>query len=139
MGTPSELYYAPATAFAAGFLGWENSLEGIIVSGAQTVKLRDMPVALPGSFAGMPHGPVFVMLLPEMVHVVSQGREARLTGTVESCEFRGASVVLALRVEQIVVQATVTGDQARLLWSEGQQVGIDIDWKSARVFPQEPS
>jgi ABC-type Fe3+/spermidine/putrescine transport system ATPase subunit len=139
VGTPPELYYAPATAFAAGFLGWENALEGIIVSGEQTVKLRDLPVALPGSFAGMPHGPVLVMLLPEMIHVVSQGREAHLAGSVESSEFRGATVVLALRIGRIVVQATVTGDQARLHWFEGQQVGIDIDWKSAKVFPKDPS
>ncbi len=137
VGTPSELYYAPATAFVASFLGWDNRLEGIVDAGERTVKLKDLPVVLPGAFAGTLSGAVHVLLLPEMVHVVPEGKEAWLTGSVESFEFRGASVVLAIRLGAVVVQATVTGDAARLPWSEGQQVGIDIGWKSAKVFPKD--
>lgn len=137
VGTPSELYYAPATAFVASFLGWDNTFEGIVDSGEQAVKLKDLPVELPGAFAGARSGAVHVLLLPEMVHVVPEGKEASLTGSVESFEFRGASVVLAIRLGAVVLQATVTGDQARLPWSEGQRVGIDIDWKPAKVFPKD--
>ncbi len=136
VGIPAELYYAPATAFVASFLGWDNILEGIIDAGEQAVRLKDLPVVLPGASADTPSGPVDVLLLPEMVHVVSKGKEASLTGSVESREFRGASVVLAIRLGDVVLQATVTGYQARLPWSEGQQVGIDIDWGSVKVFPK---
>jgi ABC-type Fe3+/spermidine/putrescine transport system ATPase subunit len=136
VGLPSELYFEPATAFVAGFLGWENRLEGIVTPGEQTVKLKELPIDLPGTFAGMSGDPVHVMLLPEMVHVVPGVHKAQLTGTVESFEFRGASVVLSLRLGDVVVHASVTGDQAHLLWSEGQQVGMNIDWESARVFPK---
>jgi len=135
VGTPSELYYAPATAFVAGFLGWDNAIEGIIETGKRTVKLKDLPVVLPGTFAGTSTGTVHVLMLPEMVRVVPPGGEARLTGSVESFEFRGTSVLLVLRVGDLLLQATVTGDQARLPWFERQQVGINVDWGSAKVFP----
>ena len=42
LGTPTELYETPATAFVAGFLGVSNLISGT-VSGTDTVQLRSGP------------------------------------------------------------------------------------------------
>ncbi len=134
VGIPADLYYAPASPFVARFLGWENVLEGIVDGTTHVMRLNDLPVVLPHVSTDIPEGPAEVLLLPEMIDVLSDVQGASLPGVLESVEFRGASVMLTIRAGALLLQAAVTGTRARLPWSEGQQVGMDIEWQSARLF-----
>jgi ABC-type Fe3+/spermidine/putrescine transport system ATPase subunit len=134
VGTPAELYYAPASPFVARFLGWENVLEGTVNGTTHAMSVIDFPVVLPDAPADLPEGPVEVFLLPEMIDVLPDVKGASLPAVLESVEFRGASVMLTVRAGALLLQAAVTGNRARLPWFEGQQVGMDIAWQSAIIF-----
>jgi spermidine/putrescine transport system ATP-binding protein len=81
LGTPTELYETPATAFVASFLGVSNLIPGT-VSGSDTVRLRHglevrvRPEALTGR-----SGEVAVGIRPEKI-ALGQGQTNELDGTV---------------------------------------------------------
>jgi spermidine/putrescine transport system ATP-binding protein len=81
LGTPTELYETPATAFVAGFLGVSNLIPGT-VSGSDTVRLRKGPEVRvrPESLGGRT-GEVAVGIRPEKIEL-GQGQTNELDGTV---------------------------------------------------------
>jgi spermidine/putrescine transport system ATP-binding protein len=81
LGTPTELYETPATAFVASFLGVSNLISGT-VSGSDTVRLRRGPEVRvkPEALRGRT-GDVAVGIRPEKIEL-GQGQENALDGTV---------------------------------------------------------
>jgi spermidine/putrescine transport system ATP-binding protein len=81
LGTPTELYETPATAFVASFLGVSNLISGT-VSGSDTVRLRRGPEVRvkPEALRGRT-GEVAVGIRPEKIEL-GQGQENALDGTV---------------------------------------------------------
>ena len=69
LGTPSELYERPATAFVASFLGVSNLIAGT-VRGSEAVQLRGGPEVQvsPEALAGRT-GPVAVGIRPEKIEI----------------------------------------------------------------------
>jgi spermidine/putrescine transport system ATP-binding protein len=69
LGTPSDLYERPATAFVAGFLGVSNLIPGK-VTGAETVALRAGPeVSVPATALAGRTGTVAVGIRPEKIKI----------------------------------------------------------------------
>ncbi len=69
LGTPTELYERPATAFVAGFLGASNLIPGT-VSGPETVQLRGGPeVRVPEDALAGRRGNVAVGIRPEKIEI----------------------------------------------------------------------
>jgi spermidine/putrescine transport system ATP-binding protein len=69
LGTPTELYETPATAYVAGFLGVSNLIAGT-VSGAETVRLRQGPeVRVPRDVLNGRTGDVAVGIRPEKIEL----------------------------------------------------------------------
>ena len=81
LGTPTELYETPATAFVAGFLGVSNLIRGT-VTGAGTVRLHQGPevTVRPEVLAGR-IGEIAVGIRPEKIEL-GDGRENWLEGKV---------------------------------------------------------
>jgi spermidine/putrescine transport system ATP-binding protein len=81
LGTPTELYETPATAFVASFLGVSNLIPGT-VSGSETVLLRGGPEVRvrPDALAGRT-GPVAVGIRPEKIEL-GERQPNTLDGTV---------------------------------------------------------
>src|SRR6478735_9218561 len=81
LGTPTELYETPATAFVAGFLGVSNLIPGT-VSGSDTVQLRRGPEVRvrPEALQGRT-GEVAVGIRPEKI-ALGQGQANVLDGTI---------------------------------------------------------
>jgi spermidine/putrescine transport system ATP-binding protein len=81
LGTPTELYETPATAFVAGFLGVSNLIPGT-VSGSDTVQLRRGPEVRvrPEALQGRT-GEVAVGIRPEKI-ALGQGQANALDGTI---------------------------------------------------------
>lgn len=98
LGTPSELYERPRTAFVASFLGKSNLLAGT-VAGAGLVRLADGTEVL-GDTVGL-QGAVAAGVRPEKVSL-GEGGANRLAGTVKESAYFGVAT------EMIV--STAAGD-----------------------------
>ena len=90
LGTPTELYETPATAFVASFLGVSNLIAGT-VSGSDTVRLHGGPEVRvrPEAIAGR-SGEVAVGIRPEKI-ALGQGQVNELDGTVVEEAYVGVS------------------------------------------------
>jgi spermidine/putrescine transport system ATP-binding protein len=90
LGTPTELYETPLTAFVAGFLGVSNLIPGT-VSGSDTVRLHSGPDVRvrPDALAGRT-GEVAVGIRPEKIEL-GQGQPNSLEGTVVEQAYVGVS------------------------------------------------
>jgi spermidine/putrescine transport system ATP-binding protein len=90
LGTPTELYETPSTAFVAGFLGVSNLIPGT-VSGPDTVRLLSGPEVRvrPNALAGR-SGEVAVGIRPEKIEL-GQGQANSLDGTVVEEAYVGVS------------------------------------------------
>lgn len=127
IGTPSELYFAPTTKFAADFLGESNILparlgkDGRALTVAESVEipLETLPAAAADAAA--------IMLRPEMISF-SQGADAgRFTfdATVEEIIFAGSVTNVYTRLqtgEQVIFKRLTDGGAASL--QKGQQVRL---------------
>ena len=98
LGTPTELYETPATAYVAGFLGVSNLISGT-VSGSDTVRLRhgqEVRVR-PQSLVGRT-GDVAVGIRPEKIEL-GEGQENMLGGTVVEQAYVGVATQYIVETE----------------------------------------
>ncbi len=108
IGSPTDIYHRPATAFVAGFIGEANLLTGTLVDPAGaggagcTVDVGGHRVLVPGAAPDVERtrgSDVVLMVRPEQVNVsAAQPGDARsaLPGTVTEVIFRGPVVHVAL-------------------------------------------
>jgi spermidine/putrescine transport system ATP-binding protein len=127
LGTPTELYERPATAFVAGFLGVSNLLDGT-VTGDDRVRLADgTEVGVPRQTLDGRRGDVAIGIRPEKIR--PDGSEANaLTGTVAESAYIGVStqyivdtpagsVSLYVQNDRPGVPALAPGERLTLSWS----------------------
>jgi ABC-type Fe3+/spermidine/putrescine transport system ATPase subunit len=110
IGSPRDLYTAPATPFVAAFVGAMNftTLEGERVAG-QNVRLEGLRAGRYG-------------VRPEAITLHDDGLEG-LRGTVELVTYLGADQQVILRVGPETWSARVPNDQT---WTRGQTVRLEI-------------
>jgi spermidine/putrescine transport system ATP-binding protein len=90
LGTPSELYETPRTAFVAGFLGVSNLIAGV-VAGPDRVRLRGGPeVRVPSAALTGRTGDVAVGIRPEKIDL-GGGHENRIEGRVVESAYVGVA------------------------------------------------
>ncbi len=122
LGTPREVYAAPATAFVARFVGRINELPAEVTADGITVAGVRIGVAAPnGAAVG---SAVTVMSRPEDVRVHRPGagtNGAALAGTVVSEHFAGATSLLRVRLDLLDVLV----DAQRVQQTETSEPGHD--------------
>jgi spermidine/putrescine transport system ATP-binding protein len=90
LGTPSELYETPQTAFVAGFLGVSNLIAGT-VSGEDRVRLRGGPeVRVPAAALAGRSGEVAVGIRPEKIELGDE-QENRIDGRIVESAYVGVA------------------------------------------------
>jgi ABC-type Fe3+/spermidine/putrescine transport system ATPase subunit len=119
IGSPAEVYRAPATLFVADFVGETTILEGERRDGR--VRLRAGPIL---ESLG-PDGPVRAVIRPERIRLDPAG----VAAAVEDVQFLGASLKLVARLdcgEALTVRLAdaagaglAPGARARFGWDEG--------------------
>ena len=92
LGSPSELYERPRTAFVAGFLGKSNLLPGT-VTGPGTIRLDDGTEVR--AEAGARTGRVAVGVRPERLALGGDGVN-RITGTVRETAYFGVATEISV-------------------------------------------
>jgi spermidine/putrescine transport system ATP-binding protein len=151
IGTPQELYHAPKTAFAAGFVGDSNRWSGTVRSSDSTGGTVETGQGLLMNYSAIGRGnitegsKVDIFVRPEFIHTErvfeapQSGFEGdnKLDGVVDSLLFNGAnSRVLVRSGDGELIEADVIltghndikpGEDVRLVWSS----------KQAMCFPHE--
>jgi len=90
LGTPTELYETPKTAFVAGFLGVSNLIAGT-VAGPDRIQLRGGPeVRVPASALAGRSGVVAVGIRPEKIDLSGE-HENRIEGRIVESAYVGVA------------------------------------------------
>jgi spermidine/putrescine transport system ATP-binding protein len=129
LGTPSELYEQPQTAFVASFLGISNLLPGTI-SGQDAVRLEDgTGVRVPRDTLNGRTGRVAVGVRPEKIRL-GHGEENRLTGRLLETAYVGVATqyVLETRAGNVSVYVQNSEPGAR------DQAPSEISWSPDSTF-----
>jgi ABC-type Fe3+/spermidine/putrescine transport system ATPase subunit len=130
IGTPGEIYSAPASPFAARFVGDANVVPVDVVSaenGEATIRLADSQRAVRCS-AGTTAGPAWLVLRPEVVRLAPGGADG-ISGTVIDLAFRGSGYSYRVEVPGFVepLKAEMAaalgpplavGSEVRVLWDD---------------------
>ncbi len=127
VGTPEQLYRAPATRFAAGFVG-RASFVPVEVRARTGATLRVRGEALPGGEADAhavdpiePGERCEAMLRPEDLELAEPGADGVLAGEVSTVRFGGAHSWVTVRAPAGVELEVLT---ARALPAPGATVGV---------------
>lgn len=102
VGTPFEIYNQPRTKFVANFVGTLNTLQAVILDGAEgEVAIAGVPLRLPQAINGPKGADIAVALRPEAVHLStawqSEG-DVTLAATVSEVQFMGSVIRLKAKV-----------------------------------------
>ena len=141
LGSPSDLYERPETAFVAGFLGVSNLLPGNL-NGDGVVRLDGGgDVRVPAAALAGRSGRVAVGIRPEKLRLAAGGERADganvLEGVVAECSYIGVSTqyvvetpagpvtVYAQNAEPGFVQAASPGERVSLAWSPEATFVVD--------------
>ena len=129
IGTPRDIYFAPANRFVAEFIGAANLVEARAVNG--TLTLPGGQLEVDDSSAT---GDVVAMIRPESIRVAAPDA-AKLSGHVDRVSFIGDRQRL-----------TVSGAAKRPLVSDapntldvkiGERIGLMVDPRAVRMLPEE--
>jgi len=132
LGTPSELYEEPKTAFVAGFLGISNLLAGT-VAGPETVRLDEGSVMrVPAEALKGRTGRVAVGVRPEKIRL-GHGEENKLTGRLLETAYVGVATQYVLETKagnvSVYVQNSEPGAQlatpGEISWSPDSTFVVD--------------
>jgi len=108
VGTPEEMYDAPADRFVADFIGRSNFLKGTLESPEVVCLANGQRIRVPSVDAVTVGDDVQVSLRPERVMICDAGTApegmARLSGTVETETFLGNSVIYRVALDWMTVE-----------------------------------
>ena len=110
VGSPTDIYYRPADAFVAGFIGETNLLPATVTrAGAAfrfdcaAVTCADPSVPVEQAVPGLEAGPALLMVRPETILLLKDGDAAAdctVDGTVEEYFVKGATIQYRIRAGQ---------------------------------------
>jgi ABC-type Fe3+/spermidine/putrescine transport system ATPase subunit len=139
VGTPNEIYRAPATPFVARFVGDANVLDAEIVGvdrDRATVVLSGRQLTLPCR-SGSSAGPGRVVLRPEVVRLAPGDAEGLLSGVVRDVAFRGSG--FTYRIEAPGLSEPVKAEVRAGLGTPfeiGDRVSVKWDLGDCQVLSQ---
>lgn len=126
MGTPEEIYEAPATLFAAGFIGTPNM--NFFEFEARDTLVGDETISLPLP-SSVPAGPVTVGIRPGAFTLA--GDEGQIRGKVERNEFHGENRLITVRSGQHLFNVAVP---ATIRLRAGENIGVNVSTTSLHIF-----
>jgi putative spermidine/putrescine transport system ATP-binding protein len=129
VGTPRDIYFAPASRFVAEFVGAANIIDADCDAGALLLPGGKLPIADAAA-----RGKVSAMIRPESIRLVS-AEGAAVSGRIDSVSFVGD------RQRAAISGATakpITADVPNSLPLKiGEHVGLAIDPAAIRVLPED--
>ena len=140
IGTPSDVYEEPDTAYVADFLGVSNLMdataEGLGAEGRCRVRLGEFELSA-GQGDTDVHGPVKIVIRPERVRLDETGATGpnRVPGMVERVVYVGSimQVIVHLAPGQ-TLQAWVQNQGEGLPYQQGHPVSVHLPVDALRVL-----
>jgi spermidine/putrescine transport system ATP-binding protein len=135
LGTPTELYETPSTAYVAGFLGVSNLIHGT-VSGADSVRLHHGPeVRVPAGALNGRTGEVAVGIRPEKIEL-GNGQPNALEGKIVEQAYVGVATQYIVETDcgrlsvyrqnaSPALNGASPGDRTTLSWSPDSTFVVD--------------
>jgi len=133
VGTPRDIYFAPANRFVAEFVGAANIVEGTCSGGSLNLPGGKLPIAN-GAINGQTGGSVFAMIRPESIRLIPADG-AGLSGQVDSVSFVGdrqRASISGAAGKSITVDVPNS-----LAVKAGDRVGLAVDPAAIRLLPGE--
>jgi putative spermidine/putrescine transport system ATP-binding protein len=96
LGTPTEVYRRPSTAFVARFVGSMNELRGAVTGDA--IDVLSYRIRVPAAAQHPVGTPVLLLVRPEDFQLAAEP-EHGLSGTVTSVTFQGATTIVGVRLD----------------------------------------
>ncbi|HLH93028.1 MAG TPA: ABC transporter ATP-binding protein [Xanthobacteraceae bacterium] len=131
IGTPREVYFAPASRFVAEFIGAANIVEADCVAGALVLPGGKLPLA-----NGAANGRAVAMIRPEAIAIAPR-EGASLAGQVDSVSFTGDRQRLS--VSGAASRPLMVDVPNAIAVKAGDRVGLAIDPAAVRLLPGEAS
>jgi ABC-type Fe3+/spermidine/putrescine transport system ATPase subunit len=128
VGSPREVYDAPASTYVADFLGLANLIPA--VADEQGIELLGRRFHVPTSTT---RGNCYVVVRPERVRL-EPARPDLLSARVDHVVFAGSLSHVHLSVGGHSLQATVPNDGSTPIASVGSEVGVELGADSIRVL-----
>ena len=144
LGSPTEIYRNPASAFVARFVGSMNELPATI-SGQDRVEVAGVTVATPAAGRFAPGQEVLLLVRPEDVEVSplvppnggGAANDQGLVGTVSGQTFAGAATLVHVRVDLLDILMSAHGTSTRAVeLVAGSRVAVTVD--GARALCEVP-
>ncbi len=139
IGTPEQIYRAPATPFVADFVGTMNFIDGVVLAPGR-VRVGDAELACDAAAGLEPGTLVGVCLRPEDIRVrdLGEGAPNQLSATIGEIDFLGSFCRATLTLAA-VPGAELTGDFSINLMRDyalraGQALAIALPPDRLRVF-----
>jgi spermidine/putrescine transport system ATP-binding protein len=141
VGSPREVYEAPASTYVADFLGVSNLMSvDVIETGPRCqVKLGESVLAVEHCDSRQP-GPAMLCIRPENVTLEPHGSpgDNRAPAMIERSVFLGSSTQVYVRLAAgATLQAQLTGDHAAVALTQGTPVNVHLPAQSLRVLPED--
>lgn len=131
-GPPEEIYQAPATVFAATFIGRANLFTGTL--GQDGVLDADGLGRIPVAPTTVAPGKVSAMLRPQLVSVhEAAGQDGAFPGTVVSTSYTGDQISYRIDVSGRTIDAERSSAGATIL-VPGTPVAVSWDAADVRVL-----
>ncbi|MEO7003163.1 MAG: sn-glycerol-3-phosphate ABC transporter ATP-binding protein UgpC [Ktedonobacterales bacterium] len=155
LGTPQELYDRPANLFVAGFIGSPSmdffnghlskvgdGVQVMIGEGetARALKLQGLAATQLSAQVTAEPRPVVIGIRPEDFHLVSEGGENTLSGTVDVAEHLGNEQLIYLQMPGAMISDTAEtkGVTARvapdLIVKPGERLTLSVDTSKTHLF-----
>jgi putative spermidine/putrescine transport system ATP-binding protein len=131
IGTPREIYFAPANRFVAEFVGAANIVEAQCDAGALMLPGGKLPLTQ-GAINGHAGNTVFAMIRPESIRVVAPDGAA-LAGQVDSVSFVGDRQ--RAWIGGVAAKAITVDVPNSTAIKAGDRVGLAIDPAAIRLLP----
>jgi putative spermidine/putrescine transport system ATP-binding protein len=131
IGTPREIYFAPANRFVAEFVGAANIVEAACDGAALALPGGKLPLAK-DAINGHANGTVFAMIRPESIRVIAADGAA-LAGRVDSVSFVGDRQRAS--IGGVAAKAITVDVPNSVAIKAGDRVGLAIDPAAIRLLP----
>lgn len=130
IGTPSEVYYTPATLFVAQFIGSPpmNLFDGVLDPEKRLLEIPQLKLSIPSPFEETQERKVIVGMRPENVHLREGGSiEARVAEVTPA--FPDIDVHWECGGRLIIARAPFASEI-----KVGTHARFDLDWRAAHFF-----
>ncbi|QEX18712.1 polyamine-transporting ATPase [Hypericibacter terrae] len=144
IGRPDDIYYRPANAFVAGFIGETNLFPVDITSieesgvGYRSGEIQDATNRVPRALAAkvLAEGAAHMMVRPELIHIarsgVSGGFDCRLPASITELFVKGGTIQYRARSslgQDIVFEMPGTSERPADIGDK-----VELGWNKADIF-----